>query len=70
MCEGGLLLALGYTVTFSIVMAEAKNEMKKEDRSSEEAAKVSLETGVVELASTPQFSAEAEKRLVRKIDFM
>ncbi|OOF91212.1 hypothetical protein ASPCADRAFT_10012 [Aspergillus carbonarius ITEM 5010] len=51
-------------------MAEAKNEMKKEDRSSEEAAKVSLETGVVELASTPQFSAEAEKRLVRKIDFM
>ncbi|PWY80905.1 hypothetical protein BO94DRAFT_587647 [Aspergillus sclerotioniger CBS 115572] len=44
--------------------------MKREDRNSHEAAKASLDTGVLELESTPQFSAEAEKRLVKKIDFM
>ncbi|OJJ69079.1 hypothetical protein ASPBRDRAFT_57619 [Aspergillus brasiliensis CBS 101740] len=50
-------------------MGQFTTEKKEESNDGHEVAKASIDNGVIELESMPQFSAEAEKRLVRKIDF-
>ncbi|GAT29615.1 allantoate permease [Aspergillus luchuensis] len=50
-------------------MADFTTEKKEECGGDHEAVKTSFDNGVIELESMPRFSAEAEKRLVRKIDF-
>lgn len=51
-------------------MADFTTEKKEQSVGGDlEAVKTSFDNGVIELESMPRFSAEAEKRLVRKIDF-
>ncbi|PWY78741.1 pantothenate transporter [Aspergillus eucalypticola CBS 122712] len=50
-------------------MADFTTEKKEECGGDHEAVKTSFDNGVIELESMPRFSVEAEKRLVRKIDF-
>ena len=50
-------------------MVDFTTEKKEECGGDHEAVKASFDNGVIELESMPRFSAEAEKRLVRKIDF-
>ncbi|GLA86598.1 hypothetical protein AtubIFM56815_010867 [Aspergillus tubingensis] len=51
-------------------MADFTTEKKEQSVDGDlEAVKTSFDNGVIELESMPRFSAEAEKRLVRKIDF-
>lgn len=65
-----LVLVFAWILPSSLnTMTEFTTEKKEECGGDHEAVKTSFDNGVIELESMPQFSAEAEKKLVRKIDF-